>query len=219
MSNHAELRLALGSYLVGALSPAERLELEVHLRDCPACSNELSDLSGLPGLLGRLTPEEAQWDFPPPPDNLLADLLARAHVIEIAQRHRLHRWQGAGAVLAVAAAVLIGILVVPLANTSPTSYPLRAALASAPSSGEATLLAKTWGTQLTLTMNNLPSDTNCIAVVTGVGGRVEIIGSWGSTPSHAAEVTLATDISTLLLRTITVETSAGKRLMTARLRV
>ena len=219
MNGHAELRLALGSYLVGALSPAERLELEVHLRDCPACSKELKDLSGLPGLLGRLTPEEAQWDFPSPPDHMLQDLLARAHVMESAQRHRLHRWQGVGGVLALAAAVLVGILVVPTASTSTTSYPLRAALASAPSSGEATLLAKTWGTQLTLTMKNLPSDTNCVAVVTGVDGRVEIIGSWSSTPSHAAQVTLATDISTLLLRTVTVETSAGKRLMTARITV
>ena len=46
------------SYVLGALSPAERLEFEGHLAGCAACRSAVADLAGMPGLLAQLTPAE-----------------------------------------------------------------------------------------------------------------------------------------------------------------
>jgi anti-sigma factor RsiW len=43
-----------GPYVLGALSPDDREAYERHLDTCPACRAEITDLAGLPMLLGRL---------------------------------------------------------------------------------------------------------------------------------------------------------------------
>ena len=219
MSNHPELRLALGSYLVGALSPADRSVLEGHLRDCDACRDELNELSVLPGFLGRLTPEQVVGGFPAPPESLLTGMLVRAHLVETQRDRRLHRWQGAVAALSLAAAATIGVLVLPTTTAPGTSYHLQSALASTSSTGVVTLISKPWGTELLLAMKNLPPGTSCVAVVTTESGRREVVGTWGATATHSARVTLATDVSTAYLRSITVDTAAGTRILNARLAV
>jgi anti-sigma factor RsiW len=47
-------RISVASYVLGALPPGERIEVDVHLRTCPECQAELVGLAGLPGLLSRL---------------------------------------------------------------------------------------------------------------------------------------------------------------------
>jgi predicted anti-sigma-YlaC factor YlaD len=47
-------RISIASYLLGALPPAERHEVDAHLRTCQECRTELVGLAGLPGLLARL---------------------------------------------------------------------------------------------------------------------------------------------------------------------
>jgi len=80
---HAEARLALGALVLGALEPVERAAVEAHVAGCAECSAELVDLAVLPGLLGRLTPEQAAAVAPgrpdpaEPPAELLERVLAR----------------------------------------------------------------------------------------------------------------------------------------------
>ena len=74
------------AYVLGALSPVERLEYEEHLAGCPACQSAVSELAGMPGLLAQVPPEDAALlaaapgvevlDEGPPPD-LLARVRAR----------------------------------------------------------------------------------------------------------------------------------------------
>jgi Putative zinc-finger len=52
--------VALGAYVLGALEREERAELEAHLETCDICRQELDRLAPLPGLLSRLTVEEAE---------------------------------------------------------------------------------------------------------------------------------------------------------------
>jgi hypothetical protein len=52
--------VALGAYVLGALEREERAELEAHLETCVICREELDRLAPLPGLLSRLTVEEAE---------------------------------------------------------------------------------------------------------------------------------------------------------------
>jgi hypothetical protein len=51
--------IALGAYVLGALDREERGELEAHLETCPTCRAELDRLAPLPGLLSRLSGDEA----------------------------------------------------------------------------------------------------------------------------------------------------------------
>ncbi len=48
-----------GAYVLGALEPAERRRYEEHLAACSACSSAVREFAGVPGILGRLDPEEA----------------------------------------------------------------------------------------------------------------------------------------------------------------
>jgi Putative zinc-finger len=52
--------VALGAYVLGALEREERARLEAHLETCAICREELDRLAPLPGLLSRLTLDEAE---------------------------------------------------------------------------------------------------------------------------------------------------------------
>jgi hypothetical protein len=52
--------IALGAYVLGALEGEERAGLEAHLKTCAVCRDELDRMAPLPGLLSRLTVEEAE---------------------------------------------------------------------------------------------------------------------------------------------------------------
>lgn len=54
-----EERRSLASYVLGALSPADRRQLDNHLLGCADCREELASYAGLPGLLSRLDLAEA----------------------------------------------------------------------------------------------------------------------------------------------------------------
>ena len=102
------------AYVLGALSGVERAEYEDHLAACARCRDAVTELAGLPGLLGQLTPAEAMAlesgpggtaslagpvdrDPGPPPASLMP-------VIPLPVRRR--RWLAPAA--AAAAALLIG---------------------------------------------------------------------------------------------------------------
>ncbi len=65
-----------GSYVLGALSPAERLEFEHHLAGCEECSRSVRELAGLPGLLARVDGDVLEQPVAdePLPDTLLPAL-------------------------------------------------------------------------------------------------------------------------------------------------
>ena len=68
-----EARLSLGVYVLGAIDPAERSQVDSHLASCRDCRDELAGLAGLPALLARVGVEEAialaESDGPPPAED------------------------------------------------------------------------------------------------------------------------------------------------------
>lgn len=56
--------ILVASLLIGALGPLERQELEVHLRQCTMCLEELVLLAPLPSLLYRASPPCLLWEGP-----------------------------------------------------------------------------------------------------------------------------------------------------------
>jgi predicted anti-sigma-YlaC factor YlaD len=49
----ADIRVQLGIYVLGAITPADRALVVRHLATCPNCRDELVGLAALPGLLLR----------------------------------------------------------------------------------------------------------------------------------------------------------------------
>ena len=53
-----ENRVRLDAYHDGELSPAERSDVEAHLRDCPSCAAELTAMRGVSGAFAETPPPE-----------------------------------------------------------------------------------------------------------------------------------------------------------------
>ena len=105
-----EIRQALGVYVLGAIDPAERAQVDEHLATCPDCREELASLAGLPAMLRKVPVIEAERLASPdaepdlsvvPSEDMLKSLVARTTNVR-----RIHRWRGA---LAAAAAVIVAL--------------------------------------------------------------------------------------------------------------
>ncbi|QLL08380.1 anti-sigma factor family protein [Mycobacterium vicinigordonae] len=96
------------AYVLGSLSPADRLEFEAHLPDCTRCRDSVAELSGVPALLGRLRRDEvaaiddAASTARDLPAALLPSLLAT--VRRRRRRTRVLTWAASAA-----AAVVLGV--------------------------------------------------------------------------------------------------------------
>ncbi len=95
------------AYVIGALSPAERLEFEKHLGGCDDCTRAIRELAGIPGLLGRVEPGVLEHPVVdgPVPDTLLPTLSRRV------RGARRRRALIAAGVAAAAVAVLVPVAV------------------------------------------------------------------------------------------------------------
>lgn len=210
-------RLALGAYVLGSLDPRERSAVDTHLSGCPVCRTELAGLAGLPGLLGQLTEAEVVAGPVRPQRRLLERLIAEQTRRRRSTRRRL--------IVAVAATVLL------LAGIGGTAVALRAeaprprvvAAVGAPVGGSAVsasfgLLAKPWGTEVTLRLRGVPPGEHCRLLAVARDGRTEVTASWEATYAGKADVTGATSIRPVDLRSLRVVTYAGRELVAAELR-
>jgi hypothetical protein len=200
---------ALGSYLVGALDPRERADVEAHLAHCPACRDELAGLAALPGLMSRLTTEEVLAGPPPVDDALLERLLAAGSwQRRLARRRRI--------VSAAAAAVLLvggvlGTVSAYRAVTGPHWHKVVAA--SGPVHMTVEMARATTGTSITLRLSGVAADEHCRLIAVSDTGERETAGSWEATYSGTAVIKGATSIAYAHLSRLVIETYAGKELV------
>ncbi|WP_269856087.1 anti-sigma factor family protein [Streptomyces sp. RPT161] len=71
------IRLSLGGYVLGTLSPAESDRVSAHLAECAECRAEHARLAGLPALLATITEAEAANEVAPAASEDWADRLLR----------------------------------------------------------------------------------------------------------------------------------------------
>ncbi|GAA4099725.1 MULTISPECIES: anti-sigma factor family protein [Actinomadura] len=199
MNECAQVRTALGVYVVGAIDAAERSRLEEHLDACPACRDELAGLAGLPALLGRVDEAQIRQVAGPPPE-LLDSLLARA-----AERRRT-RWFGGGVgrlrwvPLAAAACVLLlvgmlfGGLVRPFGDGGRPTAERTVTAAPQPQVTAAERLTasdprtridayvmlykRKWGTKVELYLSGAPRGERCKWYAVARDGQRDPLGSW-----------------------------------------
>lgn len=192
-----EIRHALGVYVLGAIDPADRAQVDEHLATCPECREELAGLAGLPALLRRVPQAEAERlaeidpADPPagekPPEELLPPVLAR-----MAQARRVRRWRE----LAAAAAVVVlalgagaaGATLVQSGSATPPSAGHVAeghawqTVSTTDAATGASLTVKytprSWGTLMSVRVSGIPAGTVCEFQVTDAGGHRWVVGSW-----------------------------------------
>lgn len=211
MTEHVELRRSLGSYLVGALDPVERAEVEAHLSACGSCREELASYAGLPGLMSRVTREEVVSEALLPPPSLLPSVLAAVEQQRRSEARRLRRWRaGAGAALAAVAAAAVMLLGLPAIGPAHVAF---TAAAGQVASGDLAVADKPWGTALHLQVR-LPDAPSYVAWAVDGAGHRTVAASWGRTASGHMDVDGATALHDRSLTSVVVTTGTGVPLLT-----
>lgn len=219
-----------GAYVLGALSPEERLAFERHLPGCATCSTSLRELAGLPGLLARVPEDVLAGAAPstPVPDTLLPGVLHRAR-----RRQRRQAWVTAGLVAAGlvigaggAAAVLRAGDEPPPATAGPTSPPSVGSAAASqplrpvgaePISAWVSMTEVRWGTKLELTCRYAARGEGYphhrmpryAMFVTRANGRAEQVASWRALPGRTMHLSAATAAGRADIADVDVRTSDG----------
>jgi hypothetical protein len=228
----AEIRGALGVYVVGAIDPADRAVVESHLAWCAACREELASLAGLPGRLGSVPsadvtmlvldePGRASRDDPP--EAALRSLLVRAAAW---RRRLLWRRVAAGAAVAViaaggAAAVARAVAPAglrPVASARPWAA---AAYGRDPRTGAAATVryqARPWGLQMQVQVSGLAPGTRCELLIVGPRGRL-VAGGWTVAAGHTgAWYPASAPLAASGVRHFAVATASGKTLVSVPVR-
>jgi len=221
-----------GSYVLGALSPAERLDFEQHLAGCAECARSVRELAGLPGLLARVDPtilEQTSSDEPVPA-TLLPALL---HAVRRTRRRR--SLLTAGAAAAAVAAVTVPMVIsggsdgsrTPEAGASsggptPLTVVTRALapVGHAPVRAQITFASVAWGTKLELTCTydpdakgtqvQLPHRVTYGLFVRTRDGHTQQVGTWRSVAARTTRVTAATAATRQDIASLEVRTADGR---------
>jgi hypothetical protein len=210
---------SLGAYVLGALSGAERAEVETHLVGCAACREELAGLAGLPGLLAQLDPNDVQnlETLQAAPAGLLADRAVQALHRQRRQDRRRGRVRTAAAALAVAAvaATVIGALWPARTEQSPPALgrTLSATSASTGVHGDLQVSQQTWGTALHLSLRGVPPGTHCTLFTVLTDGQRQRGGSWQASYEGTASINSAADARPEQLAKVEVVNAQGSTLL------
>ena len=196
-----EARVSLGVYVLGAIDPADRAQVDAHLTTCRDCRDELAGLAGLPALLSRVSAEEAfalasveepsadaRTGGQAPPPELLASVIDLT-----AARRRRRRWRDASVGVAAALIVAVGVFgglrigggTTPPSAASGVNYPGQAngpwrTVTTSASGMSASVAYRSmgWGTQLAVKVNGIPIGTSCQLWVIGADGSRTLAGGW-----------------------------------------
>lgn len=214
------------AYVLGALSPAERLDFERHLATCDECSRSVRSFAGMPGLLDLV---DASVLEDPPADPPLPPTLLPA--LNRAVERRWRRRTSVVAGLSAAAAAVVALAVPVVVGDDP---PVAGPPASSPSAGLAThrmaaqgdvpieatigLEQVRWGTRMLLTCTydkyaldvELPDEVDYLMYVTDTRGRSEQVGSWMSVSGTTMTVPAATSVALDDIASVEVRTPDGR---------
>lgn len=219
----AEIRAALGVYVVGAIGPADRAIVDSHLGWCPDCREELAGLAALPGRLGSVPDADVTMlvlDEPGrdgPPEAVLRSLLERAAALRRRLRWRRVAAALAAAVIASGGAVAVSRVVDPAApRLAASALPWEMTHSRDPLTGAAATvryLAQPWGIQMRVQVSRLSPGTRCELLVVGPGGRV-VAGGWTVAAGHMdAWYPASAPLGEPGVREFVVESTTGKVLV------
>ena len=210
------------AYVLGSLSPAERREFETHIEGCERCQVSVAELSGLPGLLGRLDPERAfelldQTDDAPaagttPIPPMPADLVARIERREATRRSR----RRTGWILGLAAAAVVaGAIAIPVSISTAPHPTLTTALSqvvSSPLSADVKLTSVGWGTKVEMSCHYRDIDSSAPEAtrwdyalwVVQKDGTASELSSWSAANNSTVNLTAGTSLPVAQIASVQV---------------
>ena len=217
-----------GAYVLGALSPEDRVAFERHLPGCPACARSVRELAGIPGLLARVPVEILDPKQPPPP---VPETLLPSLVRQVRRDQRRRTWL-TGGLAAAAAAVVIGVVGIATLGGDDSKAPPTAAPSAGPSTAAARIMQPVgnepisgwismtqvgWGTRLDLTCTYAedsdawqdPDWSTYSMYVETTDGHVERVASWKAVPGKEMHLSAATASDAADIADIEVRTAAG----------
>jgi anti-sigma factor RsiW len=204
--------LALGVYLLGALDPTERQEVEGHLATCTVCRAELDELAGLPTLLATITLEDLQPEPVTPSDELFDRVAARVRAEDEARARspltRPQRLLAAAAGLVLVAGAGVG------GWAALRSHPHVYSSRSGQVQMQVTLADQTAGTELAVTVSGLATDEHCKLIAIAADGTRDVAGRWKATYDGEANVTGSTSIQRADLARLVLFGTDGSKLAT-----
>lgn len=228
------------AYVLGALSPDDRRDFELHLGGCEACSRAVAELAGLPGLLaavpleqalvGEVSSGEGSGD-----NGRLPGLLAAARREQSRSRGLLVSALVGVAVLTAIVALAVtgwvglagmpgqGPVAEPTASAPAATLTMRQVVPS-PLSADLRLEVLPWGTQINTRCSyaqQVEGSTGArgyALYVTDKNGEASLVASWiaapGTTVTPVGTTSLtAADIATVDIRSV----SSGQVLLESRL--
>jgi hypothetical protein len=193
MAGCREIRQALGVYVLGAIDPAERAQVDEHLATCLECREELAGLAGLPAMLRKVPVVEAErlaaLDQEPelagvPSAEMLTSLIGRT-----ANVRRIHRWRTLATAAAVAIVALGGGAAVAsaLQPSAPQGPGQTHTVAWQQVSGAGPVAGAhltvryrphDWGTQMDVNVTGLRPGSVCEFRIVDSSGKASEVGSW-----------------------------------------
>ena len=194
---------SLGAYVIDALGPEERAQVDAHLLHCAICRAELADLAALVPILDKLSLDDVEEVEPlPVVSESLYDRVAALAAAEdkggadVLQIRRRPRWQALAA--AAAAVVVIGgasVTAVEVLRSSSSGAETRSA-AHGLVHMRVTVASQATGTALRVAVSGLPSDEHCRLFAVANDGTTDLVGQWPATYAGEAQVTGSTSIAT-----------------------
>ena len=201
----------VGAYAMGLLEERDRREFEDHLAGCPACAAEVAELSPMAALLRgvelrEVEPAGAAGGEPAagrePGGGDVTELLRR----RAGQQRQRRRWQvalgAAAGIVLIGGGIGVGIAAAPQ-NGPPAPPPLALTgqlhSATDPGTGVAGtvgLVAKAWGTQVTLDLSKVHGPAECELVAVSRTGERRVVMGWLVTapgdgvPGHPAHLVI-----------------------------
>jgi hypothetical protein len=235
--DHAEYVEWDAAYVLGSLSPVERREYEAHLETCDRCRAAVAELSGLPGLLGRVAPERAFSLLDPEeqggavviPLPAPGESTAREPRTSRSRRPRLRprRWMVLGG---IAAAILVaGAIAVPVtiaAQPHPTVAVALAPTTTSPLTAQVQLTSVSWGTKIDMrcgygTENSWSDpddegDWSYSLWIIDRAGRASELSSWKATAGSQVRLTAATALPVGQIARIEVRSASTNDVLLAK---
>jgi hypothetical protein len=231
----------VGAYAMGLLEERDRRQFEDHLAGCPACAAEVAELSPMAALLKgvELRGVELTWVEPAgaeggepaagrePGGGDVTELLRR----RARQQRQRRRWQvalgAAAGIVLIGGGIGVGIAAAPQ-NGPPAPPPLALTgqlhSATDPGTGVAGtvgLVAKAWGTQVTLDLSKVHGPAECELVAVSRTGERRVVMGWLVTapgdgvPGHRAHLVIrgGTSIPRSDLSRVDVDVVNGRTLV------
>jgi hypothetical protein len=171
----------VGAYALGLLEPRDRQAFEEHLAGCPACAAELAELSGMKGLLSELGPVAAPDE---PTEANVTDLVRRRAESQRRHTRRQVLLGAAAAVVLLAGGTAAGVAVASQPAAPGSQGGQVAGVTHSATSpvtgvhGTVGLVAKPFGTQVTVDLAQIQGPLECQFIAVSRTGERFRIGTW-----------------------------------------